>query len=337
MRQSSTKTNNSQSKYWVFTINNPKPDYADVHGAKKWSYMVIGKEVGDEGTPHLQGFIEYETRTRFSTVKKQLPRAHIEPMYGTTTEAINYCKKDGDWEEYGQVPPENTRAGGASGGKAKMERYKSAISLAKKGDFDKMETDHPDMYWNNYHTMKRIAMDNPKKVEKLDKLDNEWIYGAPGLGKSWAAREENPGYYIKSHNKWWLGYRGEDVVIIDDISPHEGQFMGEHLKQWADIYPVPTETKGDGMVIRPKKIVITSNYSIEEIWGHDPVLVEALKRRFKERHIVNPFPGLLAFQKGKLAPFSHFEESEDDVVPQQYADRSMHSEEEHESVDLETL
>lgn len=325
MRKSSTVTD-TRSKYWVFTINNPKANYKDVHGFKDWDYMIVGNEVGDEGTPHLQGFVSFKSRTRFSTVKKQAPRAHIEPMYGTTKEAIDYCKKDGNWEEYGETPVDTTRGGGRAGGKVKMERYKSAIKLAKVGDFDQMQEDHPDMYWNNYHTMKRIAMDNPKPLKFLDKLDNEWIWGAPGLGKSWAAREENPGYYIKSHNKWWLGYKGEEVVILDDLSKTQG-YMGEFLKLWADIYPVPTETKGDGMVIRPKKIIVTSNYSIEDIWGDDEVLCEALNRRFKVRHIINPFPALLAFQQGQLVPVA------------QYADHSMHSEEEKEqdSVDLDLI
>lgn len=304
MRQSSTdRFANTQSKYWCFTINNPKDNYADVYGAKNWSYMIIGNEVGDEGTPHLQGFVAYNTRVRFSTVKKQLPRAHIEEMMGTTHEAIEYCKKEGNWEEYGEVPPNTGRKGGSAGGKKKMERYKEAIKLARAGDFDKMEEDHPDMYWNNYHTMKRIRMDNPKLPEALQRLDNEWIWGEPGIGKSRAAREENPGCYIKLHNKWWLGYQGEEVVLYDDLDRSEAQWIGAFLKTWADHYPFPAETKGDGMVIRPRRIIVTSNYSIEDLFGHDEDLCAALRRRFKVRNMIQPFQGL-------------------------YADHSMHSEEE---------
>ena len=136
-------------------------------------------------------------------------------------------------------------------------------------------------------------MDNPKTPEMLDKLTNEWIWGKTGLGKSFTARKENPGFYIKSHNKWWLGYRGEDCIIIDDVSRTEATWLGEHLKQWADHYPFPSETKGDGKVIRPKKIVVTSNYSIDDLWGHDEDLCDSIKRRFKVRHIVNPFPRLM--------------------------------------------
>jgi len=249
--------------------------------------MVAGKEVGDAGTPHLQCFVCYNARTRFSTIKQQLPTAHIERMMGTPQQASDYCKKDGDYLEFGTLPTDYQ--GGATGGNAKHARYKSAIGLAKSGDFDEIEDQHPDMYWNSYHTMKRISMDNPKPIGNLKKLNNEWIWGPTGTGKSHTAREENPGYYIKSHNKWWLGYKNEPCVIIDDISKTEAAWFGEHLKQWCDKYPIPTETKGDGKVIRPEKIVVTSNYTIEELWGHDEHLCQAITRRFKERHFAIPY------------------------------------------------
>jgi len=184
--------------------------------------------------------------------------------------------------------------GGACGGKAKAERYKRAIKLAKKGDFDKMEEEHPDMYWNSYHTMKRIAMDNPTVVKDLDRLDNQWIWGPPRVGKSRTARRENPGIYIKLHNKWWLGYKGEEAVLYDDLGKTDSNWIGEFLKQWADHYCFPAETKGDGMIIRPKRIIVTSNYSIEELFGHDEMLCEAIKSRFKVRHMVQPFANMVA-------------------------------------------
>lgn len=135
-------------------------------------------------------------------------------------------------------------------------------------------------------------MDNPSKVQDLPVLDNQWIWGQPGIGKSRKARQENPGCYIKLHNKWWLGYKGEDVVLYDDLGRTDATWIGEFLKQWADHYPFPAETKGDGMVIRPRRIIVTSNYSIQELFGHDESLCEAVTRRFKSVYLVVPFAAL---------------------------------------------
>ena len=51
--------------------------------------------------------------------------------------------------------------------------------------------------------------------------------------------------------------------------------------------PYPAETKGGSLCIRPKKIVVTSNYSIDEIW-EDEVTREAMHRRFNEIYIGTP-------------------------------------------------
>lgn len=294
----------SMSRCWCFTVNNPKPNYEDLYSVDKWQYMVVGREQGEKGTYHLQGFVIYKSRTRFSTVKKQMPKAHIERMRGTSAEAADYCKKEGAFEEYGDFELIHP-TGGKCGGLKKAERYKNLIRLSKKHEFDKIEEEYPINYWSNYHTMKRIAMDNPIVATTLDKLTNEWIWGKTGVGKSSAARLENPGAYIKSHNKWWCGYQGEKVAIIDDLSKTDAQWMGEHLKQWADHYPFPAEVKYTQNILRPEKIVVTSNYSIEDLFGHDEDLVAALKRRFKVRHIIDPFPHLM-----------------------KYAEHSQHSEEE---------
>lgn len=276
-----------QSKFWCFTINNPKKNYKDLDGLKKWDYLVVGNEIGEHGTPHLQCFIAFKTRTKFSTIKNQLPRAHIEKMMGNPKQASTYCMKDGNYEIFGELPD---YSGGATGGEKKAINYRRIIDLAETSDFNTIKEENPGLYFRHYPTIKRIAMDNPVMPEDNDELKNEWIWGKTGLGKSKTARKENPGYYIKSHNKWWMGYRGEKVAIIDDISRTEATWLGEHLKQWSDHYSFPSETKGDGKVIRPEKIVCTSNYSIETLWGHDEDLCESIKRRFKVRHFVEPFP-----------------------------------------------
>lgn len=313
--------NGTRSKFWCFTINNPKKGFDELNTIKNWAYMIAGKEVGeDKKTPHLQCFVAYNVRTKFSTVKLQIPNAHIERMISTPVQASEYCKKDGDFMEFGELPD---FFGGKTGGDAKHQRYNSAIDLAKAGDFETMEDLHPDMYWNNYHTMKRIAMDNPKKTDNINILKNEWIWGKPGIGKSYTARQENPGCYIKSHNKWWLGYKQEPVVLFDDLGKTDAPWIGEFLKQWGDHYPFPSETKGDGMVIRPQRIIITSNYSIDTLFGHDEELVLALKRRYKERNIIVPFDMKELKKKEDIIVIDEEDEG--------FAEHSAHSEKEEDS------
>ena len=120
----------------------------------------------------------------------------------------------------------------------------------------------------------------------LDELVNEWYWGEPGTGKTRKAWEENPGLYVKNINKWWDHYENEDVVLLDDWDPNH-KCLVQYLKTWADRYPFCAEVKGSSRLIRPKKIIVTSNYPIEDCF--DPIDAEAIRRRFKVTHF-DTFP-----------------------------------------------
>lgn len=50
-------------------------------------------------------------------------------------------------------------------------------------------------------------------------------------------------YYPKHRNKWFDGYQGEKVIIMDDLDKDHKVLKG-HLKDWADHYAIRGEIKG---------------------------------------------------------------------------------------------
>ncbi len=85
-----------RSRHWCFTYNNP----ADVHVGGTFtiegsSYLVYQLEVGELGTPHLQGLVSFGSLKSFQQVRRLFPQGvHIEKMRGTVAQARAYSMKD---------------------------------------------------------------------------------------------------------------------------------------------------------------------------------------------------------------------------------------------------
>lgn len=93
---------------YVFTLNNYTQDEVTQltsDFATSYKYLVFGREVGDSGTPHLQGFLILQAKKTLNQVRllPGLGRAHLEGTRGTSLQAATYCKKDGDFDEFGEL------------------------------------------------------------------------------------------------------------------------------------------------------------------------------------------------------------------------------------------
>lgn len=267
----------SRGRNWCLTINNPTVDDSDRIRALDTSYYVIGNEVGEEGTPHLQCYIRLSEKKRFNWLKQRLPTAHIEIAKGSPLQNREYCTKDGDFEEEGEVPKAPSEAGGAAN-KAKWDKTKD---LAKTGNFEDIDSDH---FLKYYRTIKQIAKDYMEKPADLDHFSGMWLWGESGAGKSKWVRDNYPDAYDKPLNKWWDGYQGQETVHIEDVDPSHAKWIGFYLKRWTDHYAFIAEIKGGQVYIRPDRIIVTSQYSIDQCFNDcDLQTIQALKRRFEER------------------------------------------------------
>lgn len=269
-----------QSRRWCFTLNNYSSYDEDDLSRLESKFLIYGKEhCPTTGTPHLQGFVVFAAPKKLAAVKKIHPTAHWEVAKGTTAQNVTYCSKADPAPFLKGVQPKD-RVQQAADQKA---HYADVIRSAKEGS---CESEYPSEFLRYYNVINKLYR---PKLADLDEYSAYWYVGPPGSGKSRSARARYPGLYNKLLNKWWDGYEHEEVVLLDDFSK-SNVMTGDALKNWADHYPFRAETKGSSMMIRPKVIIVTSNYEIAQLWPDDPVLVAALTRRFKVVRFHAEFP-----------------------------------------------
>lgn len=268
----------SRSRGWCLTLNNWTPlEYKDLETlADDARYCILGQEVGEGGTPHIQGYFYFPNARRLSSLRLICRRAHWEIARGDAQSNFDYCSKDGQYAEFGTMPQS-----AADRGRQEAARWDNAKELAISGQLEEIPSD---IYIRYYRTLKTIRKDHMPLIPDANDVTGVWFWGRAGVGKSRRAREEYPLSYMKMCNKWWDGYQDQATVIIDDIDSKHA-VLGHHLKIWADRYAFLAETKGGALMIRPEKIIVTSQYRIDEIW-EDQHTIEALCRRFQVINIV---------------------------------------------------
>lgn len=258
-------------RIFVFTLNNYTPAQELHLKSLECQYMLFGHEVAPStGTPHLQGMVAFVHNKTFSAVKSlfKCPSVHLEQCRDIDA-SIEYCKKDNHFFEKG-TPPLSSKAKG----KKEELRWAEIIVNAKAGNWDAIDprvqltqARNIDFIYNRALSERPLSDTNYKMF---------WFHGKPGTGKSRAVRERYPNCYLKMCNRWWDAYRDEDVVLIEDFDAVAHTGLCHLMKIWLDRYPFLGEVKGGSRKMRPKLIVVTSNYHPNEIWftaGQlDPIL-----------------------------------------------------------------
>lgn len=99
----------SPANAWVFTLNNyTEQEFeflsSEFLSKRKEYFYIIGKEVGESGTPHLQGYLalkdkkkKFRPLPRFAVMRNNKQAVHFERAKGNRLQNHKYCSKDGNF------------------------------------------------------------------------------------------------------------------------------------------------------------------------------------------------------------------------------------------------
>lgn len=252
---------NPQSKGFTFTLNNyTDEEYQRILCFLRGSaeYFIVGKEVGDSGTPHLQGYCYQLRRYQISSLKNQLSqRCHIEVARGTSPDNRVYCSKGNDYVEGGTNPGRGQAQAVRKNRDQLALEWRSAMERGRPGLAEFADA-NPGVYAWSRHTLLRNSLGDARAVSRPD-ISVTWLWGPPGVGKSRSAHASLPDAYIKEpRTKWWNGYMLETTCIIDDFG--DGGIDINHLLRWFDRYKCYVEVKGDMCPLNVRMFIVTSNF-----------------------------------------------------------------------------
>jgi len=271
---------------FIFVLNNWTPeeyDYLTQSFAPTVKWIIIAKETGENGTPHLQGACVLGKQMAFSRLKTLtgFSRAHIEPMCGAPSDSLSYCTKE-DLEPfiYGDLPEPGKRTDVAD----VVARVLSGATVRD------IARDPATAATFVKFSRGIIALRSETINHRTEPPIVVWLSGPTGTGKTRTAFELGlelsggpDGVWMSSGGlRWFDQYEGQSVAIFDDFrAKHVSRF--DYLLRLLDRYPVSVEYKGGWIKWVPKYIFITCPYDVDTCFSkrkeHMPEDIAQLHRR----------------------------------------------------------
>lgn len=250
-----------RSRNFCFTVNNYSDADLSLLQSVKSRYVCYGKETAPTSkTPHLQGFISFEHAKTFSRVKSLLPAGcHIEVARGSPAENREYCAKDGDFFENGELPVQGRR----------NDLECVAESCRRRTPLREIASEFPTQFIRYSRGISQLWQVFNEPDARDFKTSVFVLFGEPGCGKSFVCREFGllfDSTYYKPRGDWWDGYENATTVIVDDFY---GWIKYDELLKICDRYPYRVPIKGGYRVFASRYILITSNSSPESWYTFD--------------------------------------------------------------------
>lgn len=259
----------ARSKYWCYTsFEEPIP--ADI---KSCTYHVYGAEVCPETKkPHIQGYVEFRVRKRLTTLKGEYSeKIHWETRKGTSQQAADYCKKDGNFTEWGEISLSHQgKRNDIIKMKEALDEKKSLTAIADEEHIVSYARHYrfAEHYLNTHVFKPRNHNEKPRVV---------YIWGKPGSGKTSRVYDQHnrDEIFTYSFTKWFCGYTQQKVFLMDDLQPGWYRENRNFMLRILDRYPMRVEKKGSSIEFNSPIIYITSNYDIWTTFDcepNDPIL-----------------------------------------------------------------
>lgn len=219
-------------------------------------YICWGKETCPKTSKvHFQGWVQFEKQERMTSVKKLFKnkKIHLEPCLGTEAQNEKYCQKENEYETRGEFKTFGQRT----------DLKEIAVKIQKGMTLYELAINHPDAYIRYGRRLKDYKqIIDKERLKEFRHVEVCLLWGETGLGKTRLAMEEAQYKIQGSQLKWWDGYDGEDIILIDE---YNNDVSITEMLCILDGYQFRLPIKGSFTYAAWTKVYITTNLSIDEL------------------------------------------------------------------------
>lgn len=247
---------------WCFTWNNYDDKLVDCwiqgwYDDKIVKFVAYSREVGENKTPHIQGYCATVEKTTLKKLKQKCGNEiHWEAMRGRWDQNEKYCSKQGELEKIGICPAE--KQGQRSDLKQLAEELKAQPDFYRCVDLNP----HGALKYLKHAREVHAILHRKRKREPYVKPNVYVFWGKTGTDKSKHAYakidEIGEPHYVKSPmtKEFFEYYMGERVVLFDDF--RGSHFPFSHVLLLLDGYGTRVAVKGSSALFKPHTILMTS-------------------------------------------------------------------------------
>lgn len=283
-----TITHKTRSRGWSVTINNWRPeDWEKIQSLGDWG--IAGPEVGESGTPHIQGALYYKNKISFKNIKILLPKAHIEPWKGTALDNKKYIQ--GPYEKDGKFKPYNpdTKEWGTfpqQGKRTDLDTLRDSIFSGTR--VAEIAVASPMVYHQYGRTLSYLEDLAMRQRWRNTQTRGTWYFGRTAVGKSHRAFD---GYTPTTHYSvplsdkgWWDAYTQQETVILNDF---RGEIAFNDMLQMVDKWPYHVRRRGkEPMPFLSTHVIVTSSLHPKDIYSQSLQMNDKMEQFYRRFEII---------------------------------------------------
>lgn len=246
------------SARWCFTVNNPG-EYRPHFDGAAMHYLVFQLERGENGTPHIQGYVRLRRARNMAAVKNILvcQEAHLEIAQGTEQQNADYCKKPerigGPWE-FGTFKPE-------AGHKGHRSDLQAVADLCKAGATSREIAEaSPSAFIKYTNGIAALRETLRPAVPRERDIFVHILWGETNTGKTHRVRmgvDPKDLFIVSPGRDPWGKYEGQKIVCFEEFD--YSKWAIDEVKELWDKWPKNLDARYHDKEARYTVVLVCAN------------------------------------------------------------------------------